>query len=96
MTQTVQGVIARSKGAPVEVVDIVIPEPGPNDVVVKVQAAGVEFLDLKPSTWHNNMCAPDNKRMWAGLVDFYGGPGNLPIHVNQRGHEHVANVIARS
>ena len=42
------------------------------------------------------MCAPDNKRMWAGLVDFYGGPGNLPIHVNQRGHEHVANVIARS
>ncbi|WP_269512087.1 GDSL-type esterase/lipase family protein [Corynebacterium faecium] len=60
------------------------------------RAAGVEFLDLKPSTWHNNMCAPDNKRMWAGLVDFYGGPGNLPIHVNQRGHEHVANVIARS
>ena len=60
------------------------------------RATGVEFLDLKPSTWHNNMCAPDNKRMWAGLVDFYGGPGNLPIHVNQRGHEHVANVIARS
>ena len=60
------------------------------------RAAGVEFLDLKPSTWNNNMCAPDNTRMWAGLVDFYGGPGNLPIHVNQRGHEHVANVIARS
>ena len=60
------------------------------------RATGVEFLDLKPSTWHNNMCAPDNQRMWAGLVDFYGGPGNLPIHVNQRGHEHVANVIARS
>ncbi len=58
--------------------------------------ARVEFLDLKPSTWNNNMCAPDNQRMWAGLVDFYGGPGNLPIHVNQRGHEHVANVIARS
>ncbi|OEX95833.1 hydrolase [Corynebacterium sp. BCW_4722] len=60
------------------------------------RATGVEFLDLKPSTWHNNMCAPDDKRMWAGLVDFYGGPGNLPVHVNQRGHEHVANVIARS
>ncbi|WP_257802374.1 MULTISPECIES: GDSL-type esterase/lipase family protein [Corynebacterium] len=60
------------------------------------RATGVEFLDLKPSTWNNNMCAPDSQRMWAGLVDFYGGPGNLPIHVNQRGHEHVANVIARS
>lgn len=60
------------------------------------RATGVEFLDLKPSTWNNNMCAPDNTRMWAGLVDFYGGPGNLPIHVNQRGHEHVANVIARA
>lgn len=60
------------------------------------RATGVEFLDLKPSTWNNNMCAPDSARMWAGLVDFYGGPGNLPIHVNQRGHEHVANVIARS
>ena len=46
MTQTVQGVIAREKGAPVEVVDIVIPQPGPNDVVVKVQATGVCHTDL--------------------------------------------------
>ena len=60
------------------------------------RVSSAEFLDLKPSTWQNNMCAPDNARMWAGLVDFYGGPGNLPIHVNQRGHEHVANVIAAS
>lgn len=59
-------------------------------------ATGTEFLDLKPSTEGNNMCAPDNQRMWAGLVDFYGGAGNLPIHVNQRGHEHVGNVIANS
>lgn len=60
------------------------------------RATGVEFLDLKPWTWNNNMCAPDSDRMWAGLVDFYGGPGNLPIHVNQRGHDHVARVIAAS
>ncbi|WP_291313327.1 GDSL-type esterase/lipase family protein [Corynebacterium sp. UBA2622] len=59
-------------------------------------ATGAEFLDLKPSTEGNNMCAPDSQRMWAGLVDFYGGAGNLPIHVNQRGHEHVGNVIAAS
>ncbi|MCP1388522.1 GDSL-type esterase/lipase family protein [Corynebacterium sp. TA-R-1] len=60
------------------------------------RATGVEFLDLKPSTWNNNMCAPDHMRMWAGLVDFYGGPGHLPIHVNARGHQHVAGVIAAS
>ncbi|WP_052205527.1 GDSL-type esterase/lipase family protein [Corynebacterium riegelii] len=60
------------------------------------RATGIEFLDLKPSTWNNSMCAPDHARMWAGLVDFYSGAGNLPIHVNQRGHEHVANVIAAS
>ena len=46
MPQQVQGVIARSKGAPVELVDIVIPDPGPNDVVVRVQACGVCHTDL--------------------------------------------------
>lgn len=59
-------------------------------------ATGVEFLDMKPSTANNHMCAPDHQRMWAGLVDFYAGTGNLPIHVNDRGHTHVANMIARS
>jgi S-(hydroxymethyl)mycothiol dehydrogenase len=46
MPQQVQGVIARSKGAPVEIVDITIPDPGPNDVVVSVQACGVCHTDL--------------------------------------------------
>ncbi|MGO4617099.1 S-(hydroxymethyl)mycothiol dehydrogenase [Nocardia sp. 2YAB30] len=46
MSQTVRGVVARSKGAPVEIVDVVIPEPGPHDVVVRVQACGVCHTDL--------------------------------------------------
>ncbi|WIM67964.1 S-(hydroxymethyl)mycothiol dehydrogenase [Corynebacterium breve] len=46
MSQKVQGVIAREKGAEVEVTTIVIPEPGPHDVVVKVQATGVCHTDL--------------------------------------------------
>jgi S-(hydroxymethyl)mycothiol dehydrogenase len=46
MPQQVQGVIARSKGAPVEIVDISIPDPGPNDVVVRIQACGVCHTDL--------------------------------------------------
>ncbi|MDG3009622.1 S-(hydroxymethyl)mycothiol dehydrogenase [Rhodococcus sp. D2-41] len=46
MSQRVQGVIARSKGAPVEVVEIVVPDPGPGEVVVRVQACGVCHTDL--------------------------------------------------
>lgn len=46
MSQTVKGVIARSQGAPVEVVDIVIPDPGPGEAVVDVEACGVCHTDL--------------------------------------------------
>ena len=45
MPQQVQGVIARSKAAPVELVDIVIPDPGPNDVVVRVRDDDVDEFD---------------------------------------------------
>ena len=34
MSQTVRGVVARAKGAPVEVVPIVIPDPGPDPVEI--------------------------------------------------------------
>ena len=44
--QTVKGVISRSKGAPTEVVDVVVPDPGPRDVIVKIQACGVCHTDL--------------------------------------------------
>ena len=40
MSQKVRGVVARSKGAPVTVETIVIPDPGPGEAVVKVQRAG--------------------------------------------------------
>src|SRR6188472_4544716 len=46
MPQTVTGVIARSKGAPVELVDVVVPDPGPGEAVVRVQACGVCHTDL--------------------------------------------------
>jgi len=44
--QQVKGVIARSKGAPVELVTINIPDPGPGEAVVKVEACGVCHTDL--------------------------------------------------
>ena len=46
MSQTVRGVIARSKSQPVELVDIIIPDPGPGEVVVAVHACGVCHTDL--------------------------------------------------
>src|SRR5215208_1440075 len=46
MTQTVRGVISRKKGDPVEVVDVVIPDPGPGEVVVRIAACGVCHTDL--------------------------------------------------
>jgi S-(hydroxymethyl)mycothiol dehydrogenase len=46
MTQTVRGVISRRKGDPVEVVDVVIPDPGPGEVVVDILACGVCHTDL--------------------------------------------------
>ena len=46
MPQKVRGVIARSKGAPVTVETIVVPDPGPGEAVVAIQACGVCHTDL--------------------------------------------------
>src|ERR671917_2323278 len=46
MPQQVQGIIARSKNAPVEKVTINVPDPGPGEAVVAVQACGVCHTDL--------------------------------------------------
>lgn len=44
--QQVKAVVARSKSAPVEMVTINIPDPGPGEAVVKIQACGVCHTDL--------------------------------------------------
>ncbi|MEE6262309.1 S-(hydroxymethyl)mycothiol dehydrogenase [Plantactinospora sonchi] len=46
MSQEVRGVVARAKGAPVEVTTVVVPDPGPGEAVVRVQACGVCHTDL--------------------------------------------------
>jgi S-(hydroxymethyl)mycothiol dehydrogenase len=46
MSYQVKGVLARSKGAPVSVETIVVPEPGPGEALVDVQACGVCHTDL--------------------------------------------------
>jgi S-(hydroxymethyl)mycothiol dehydrogenase len=42
----VRGVVARGKGEPVSVETVVVPDPGPGEVVVDVQACGVCHTDL--------------------------------------------------
>ncbi len=46
MSQTVRGVIARAKGEPVSIENVVVPDPGPGEAVVAVQACGVCHTDL--------------------------------------------------
>ena len=46
MVHSVRGVIARSKGAPVEMETILVPDPGPGEALVAIQACGVCHTDL--------------------------------------------------
>ncbi len=46
MAQQVRGVVALGKGQPVTVETIVVPDPGPGEAVVRVQACGVCHTDL--------------------------------------------------
>lgn len=46
MPHKVKAVISRVKDAPVEVVDIIVPDPGPGEVVVDVLTTGVCHTDL--------------------------------------------------
>src|ERR1700756_4520442 len=46
MAHEVQGVIARAKGAPVELTTVIVPDPGPGEALVDVQACGVCHTDL--------------------------------------------------
>ncbi|MFC4914070.1 S-(hydroxymethyl)mycothiol dehydrogenase [Actinomadura gamaensis] len=46
MAQQVRGVIAPGKGQPVRIETITIPDPGPGEAVVQVQACGVCHTDL--------------------------------------------------
>ena len=46
MAHEVQGVIARGKGAPVELTTVVVPDPGPGEALVRIQACGVCHTDL--------------------------------------------------
>ncbi len=45
-TPNARGVVARERGAPVTLEDIVVPDPGPGEAVVRIEACGVCHTDL--------------------------------------------------
>ncbi len=46
MPQTVRGVVSMAEGEPVTITDVVVPDPGPDEAVVAIQACGVCHTDL--------------------------------------------------
>src|ERR1700731_2166399 len=46
MSVSVSGVVATAKGEPVQVVEVIVPDPGPGEALVRVQACGVCHTDL--------------------------------------------------
>jgi S-(hydroxymethyl)mycothiol dehydrogenase len=46
MAHEVKGVIASAKGAPVSITTVVVPDPGPGEALVAIQACGVCHTDL--------------------------------------------------
>ena len=46
MAHEVRGVIAREQGKPVELTTVLVPDPGPGEALVRVQACGVCHTDL--------------------------------------------------
>jgi S-(hydroxymethyl)mycothiol dehydrogenase len=46
MSSHVRGVVARAKGEPVSVETVIVPDPGPGEALVSVQACGVCHTDL--------------------------------------------------
>ena len=46
MANAVKGVIAGAKGAPVSVETILVPDPGPGEALIRIQACGVCHTDL--------------------------------------------------
>src|SRR5579875_3800583 len=46
MTIEARGVVATGKGAPVELTTVLVPDPGPGEALVQIQACGVCHTDL--------------------------------------------------
>ena len=87
MPHEVNGVVALSKGAPVGIATVVVPDPGPGEALVSVQACGVCHTDLH---YREGGIGDDFPYLLgheaAGLVEAVGSdvtglePGDFVIH----------------
>ena len=77
-----RGVVARERGAPVSLEEIVVPDPGPGEAVVRVEACGVCHTDL-----HYREGAINDEFPFllgheaAGVVEALGGDGAGDLQV---------------
>ena len=80
MGHQVRGVIARTAGAQVELVTVLVPDPGPREVLVRVQACGVCHTDLHYREGSINdefrsWSWPGGRRAGSAAPACGGGPG---------------------
>ena len=79
VTTSVRGVIAGAKGEAVEVATVLVPDPGPGEAPVRVQACGVCHTDLH---YREGGIGQDSPYLLgheaAGLVDAVGRRGHRP------------------
>ena len=86
MAITARGVIARTPGAPAEVEEFTIDDPGPNEVLVRVRASGVCHTDLgvKSGTYGTSGFPFLLGHEGAGVIEAVGpgvDPGRVSEHV---------------
>ena len=80
MANAVKGVIASVKGAPVKVETILVPDPGPGEVMVRVQACGVCHTDLhyREGAINNDYHGPTDGRGMSQRSLRARGSGRVP------------------
>ena len=71
----VRGVVARSRGAPVSIETVVVPDPGPGEALVRVQAFYAR--DLAGTVVQVGVPTPDMRFPDIPMIDFFGRGGAL-------------------
>jgi Zn-dependent alcohol dehydrogenase len=61
MPHEVNGVVASEKGAPVSITTVVVPDPGPGEALVSVQACGVCHTAASATT--SRICSATRRRV---------------------------------
>ncbi|AKK06806.1 GDSL-like Lipase/Acylhydrolase family [Corynebacterium mustelae] len=58
-------------------------------------ATGSDWINIEPETKGHDMCAPQNQRWVAGILDNSTEPYNITTHLTHRGNDEVARILSR-